>query len=142
MLQIIILLAVVIGVVTALTRLTFRWTNGLATRDLSRNLHAGESIVNNDRIPESWLLPYRSQIARLRAAGKSDEEIERVGRAAHKHCLSAFDQLIAFFTKANVTNSADTRQAILTTLRERRDRWAAASWQELLAGNQEIETPG
>jgi len=40
--------------------------------------------------------------------------------------------MIKFFQERNVTDGEETRQLLLASLKEQRDRVAAAAWQDLL----------
>ena len=133
MLQTTLFIAIVIGIVTFLMQMAARWAGGQIGRDVADRLRAGEAIVNHRQVPEPWLLPYRKRIEAMRAAGKSQQEIERVGISARKHCLREIDSLILFFTKTNLMDGPDTRDTVLTTLAEQRACWAGEPWQTLFA---------
>jgi hypothetical protein len=143
MLQVILGLALVVGIVAVGMQLAVRWAGKQLTGDLVARLRAGETVVNDEQLPESWLAPYRARITGLRSSGKGESEIAAVGLAAHKHCLSELDKLIRFYEKTNLADSPDTKENLLLAMREQRARWAASSWQALLAANQtDQEQPG
>lgn len=130
--QIILFIGAIVAVATYLTYMSARWAGSQITKDLSNHLHAGESIVNHERIPEAWLLPYRKRIEAMRQAGKSEQEIESVGLRAQAHCLRELDNLIVYFEKNNLTDGDETRDAVLGAMRSQRDRWERAPWRALL----------
>ena len=77
--------------------------------------------------------PFREQIEGIQLKGGSESNMERVGRRARQRCLHNMDDTIKFFQERNVTDSEDTRQFLLGSLKKRRDWVATASWQDLLA---------
>lgn len=135
MLAFIILFVVTIGVITVGMFYGARWAGDRLQSSLVARLQAGESIVNDRQAPAAWLAPYRARIATMRAAGKSEADVERVGKAAQRECLRRADDLIQFFDKRRVTASPEVQAILLSTLRSERARWSAATWQQL------VETP-
>jgi hypothetical protein len=128
MLLSILALAVVIGLIIFGLQLSVRLVTRLMVGELAERLRAGECIVNDQSVPESWLAQPRKRIAALRSAGKSDDEIERAGQAAKAACLRKLDDLIGYFGRTNVTDSPDTKATLLRALSAQRARWAAAPW--------------
>lgn len=118
-----------------------RWAGARIQSTLVARLQAGETIVNSKQVPAAWLTPYRKRINAMRAAGKSDAEIARVGLAAQRRCLQRVDDLIEFFDKRRVTASPDVQRMLMTTLRSERERWQTASWQDLLDDGQAAAPP-
>ncbi len=110
-----------------------RWASGYISRDVETHLRAAERVVNEGRIPDEWLVAYRRQASAMRAAGKSDLEMEKVAQRARSHIQKQIDNLMYFFSKTNVTDSDVTRRTILATLKQERERVAGQSWQALLA---------
>ena len=130
---------VVLGLVTFGMYAVMRWGVGIATQELVSRLRAGESIVNDERVPEAWVAPYRTRIAAMRKAGKSQDDIDRVGLKALDYCLRQIDDLIRFYEKANVVDTADTRDVLLEALRDARERWRKQGWRVMLTPHEQPE---
>ena len=132
MLEVIALLAVLVGIVSFLIHIMLRWGSFRLTGEIESRMRAAESIVNRDQLPDEWLKPYRKRIAALRERGKDQDEIEQVGRTALAGSLRQIDGLIKFFESSSLVDSAESRETLLGSLREKKMRWAAASWQSVL----------
>ncbi|MBN1977022.1 MAG: hypothetical protein JW918_06440 [Anaerolineae bacterium] len=109
------------------------WAERQFVRIINSKLNNAEILVNDGKLPEDWVLSFRQQIEDIRLKGGSESKMERVGHRARQHCLRNLDDTIKFFKERNVTDSEDTRQFLLTSLKERWDWVAAAKWQDLLA---------
>jgi hypothetical protein len=127
------LLVVVIAIGATLMGKLGLWAGQRIRRDVIAQLQASETIIERRQIPEEWLAPYRAKIEALRSAGRDERDIARVGLKAQANCLHRMDQLILFFRKANVTDTANTKKIILKTLQSRREGLSAAPWQDLFA---------
>ncbi len=105
-------------------RLALRFSQGVEA-----NIRAAESIVNDERVPDAWIAPYCQRIETLRRAVGSEAEIERAGQRGHKDCLRQLDQLVRFFEKTNLVDSAESRHVLLKGLQRQRERWVTGGWQ-------------
>ncbi len=112
-----------------------RWASGRLHGMLVARMQAGESIVNNAEIPASWIAPHRKRIERMRAAGRSDNDIQREALAAQKDCIRRLDDLITFFDQRRVTASPEAQHTLMSALRRERARWVNATWQDFISGN-------
>ena len=121
-----------IAVSVLLIKLMADWSERQFVRIIGARLSDAEHIVNEGKLPEAWVQPYRERIEASRGKGGSDSKIERMGRRARQRCLRNLDHTIRFFQERNVTDSEKTRQLLLTSLKKQRERVAAASWQDLL----------
>lgn len=126
------LFAVGIAAGVLLVKVAAGWGERRFTRTIERTLDDAGHIVNEEKLPEAWLQPFRERIDAMRRAGKSEDKLDRVGRKARQRCLRNLDSLIEFFQKRNVTDSEKTRQLLLTSLQQQRDQVVGATWQELL----------
>lgn len=133
MLLTVLLLAAVFGFAMFLMGQAVRWTGERFRRDVVTRVRAAETIIEQRHLPDDWLAPYRAKIEALRSAGKSEEDVARVGHNAQAQCLRKIDELMRFFRQVNVTDTPDTRRTILAALQTRRDQWSATPWQELFA---------
>ena len=109
------------------------WAEGQFVRIINSRLNNAEILVNEGKLPEDWMQPFREQIEGIRLQSGSEDKMERVGHRARQRCLRNMDDTIKFFQERNVTDSEDTRQFLLSSLKERRDWIATAKWQDLLA---------
>jgi hypothetical protein len=103
------------------------------TRAIGSTLNETEQIVNEDKLPEKWVQPFRERIEAIQRKGETGSKAERVGQKARKRCLRGLDALTKFYQERDVTDSEDTRQLILNALKERRAWVETATWQDLLA---------
>lgn len=132
MLTTLLVLVIGTGLVIALIQLTTRWVMSRATRRFECRLRAVEEIVNEERVPEMWIRSSCQRIHEIRRSDGTDDEIERVGRRAHTHCLHQLDSLMCFLQDGNFFDSPETRAMVLEALHERRDTWVAGGWQALI----------
>jgi hypothetical protein len=102
-------------------------------RIIGSKLSDAEQIVNEGKLPEAWVQPYRERIEAIRDKDGSESKMQRVGRQARRRCLRNLDSMIKFFQERNVTDGEATRQFLLNSLKAQRDRVAAAAWQDILA---------
>ena len=128
----IVLSTAAIAVSVILIKLVADWSERQFVRVIGSRLSDAEHIVNEGKLPEAWVQPYRERIEAIRGKGGSDSKIERVGCRARQRCLRNLDNIITFFQERNVTDSEKTREVLLTSLKKQRERVAATSWQDLL----------
>lgn len=127
------LFAVGIAASALVVKVAADWGERHFIRTIEKTLDDAGHIVNEEKLPQAWLQPFRKRIDAMQREGKSESGMDRVGRRARRRCLRNLDGLIQFFQKRNVTDSEETRQLLLTSLQRQRDRVAAVAWQELLA---------
>jgi hypothetical protein len=133
MLELVLISAVGLGVCVLLVKVLSDWGERQFVRVIESRLSVTELIVNEGKLPEAWVQPFRERIEAIRQKGGSEKKIERVGQQARRQLLRNLDDLIKFFQERNVTDGEETRQFLLSSLKERRDWAATASWQDLLA---------
>jgi hypothetical protein len=131
-LQIALLLLLWIAAVTFLIKLIIRWAALKVSRQMESRHRAAEAIINQGRVPEAWIGPFRDRIDAIRSNGGTNDDVERIGRRAQKLCLREIDSLIGFFEKGGFVDGSQTRRTLLESLRERRDAWAAGEWPVLM----------
>ena len=132
LLVILLVLVICMGLVIALIQLTTRWALFRATRQIEHRFRAAEAIVNEGQVPEMWVRSFRQRIDKIRQSGGTDDDIERVGRQAHQHCLRQLDSLIRFLQDKDFFDSPETRSIVLKSLHQQRDKWATEGWQALI----------
>jgi len=132
MVKLVLISAVGIAVCVLLIKLMADWGERYFTRTLHSTLSDTEHIVNEGKLPEAWMQPFRERIEAIRRKGGSESKIERVSQKARQRFLRNLDDMIKFFQERNVTDGEETRQLLLASLKEQRDRVAAAAWQDLL----------
>ena len=129
---VILLLMVGIALVVTLVGLTVRWLMERVVKQTEDSLRAANQIVNQGRVPETWAHSFSHRIDRTGHLGETDDDIESAGRCVHKHCLRQLDSLIRFLSKRNFFDSPETRAALLESLQEKREEWAAGDWRALM----------
>jgi hypothetical protein len=127
------LFAVGIAVSVLLIKVLADWGERHFVGSIEKTLNDAGHIVNEEKLPEAWLQPFRERIEAIHRKGGPENKADRVGHQARRRCLRNLDSLIEFFQKRNVTDNEQTRQLLLTSLRQQRDRVASIGWQELLA---------
>jgi hypothetical protein len=132
MLKLVLISAVGIAACVLLVKLIADWGERYFTRALSSTLSDTEHIVNDGKLPEAWVQPFRERIEVIRRKGGSESQTERVGQKARRRFLRDLDDMIKFFQARNVTDGEETRQFLLASLKKQRDRVATAAWQDLL----------
>jgi hypothetical protein len=132
MVKLVLISAVGIAVCVLLIKLMADWGERYFTRALSSTLNDTEHIVNEGKLPETWVQPFRERIEIIRRKGGTESQTERVGQKARQRFLRDLDDMIKFFQERNVTDGEETRQFLLASLKEQQDRVAAAAWQDLL----------
>lgn len=110
-----------------------RWASAYVQRQLSGRLDAIDWIVNQERVPESWLAPYRKRASRLVASGANPSQIRALSRIARKRCLANIHEMIRFVEGQNIADTEATRQLMLRSLREQAESWKdETTWHELV----------
>lgn len=133
MLEVFLALALLIAVTILLTQLIFRRGAGKLMGQLEARVRAGEQIVNMKTIPEDWLRPYQERAVALCRSGGNTAALTKAGVQAKKRCMRRLDELIHFYEYTSLVDSGETRQVLLTSLREQRARWETLDWVGLLA---------
>jgi hypothetical protein len=132
MVDLVLISAVGLAACVLLIKVLSDWGERQFVRIIGSRLSDAEHIVNEGHLPEAWVQPFRERIDAIQRKGGSESKTERVGHQARQRCLRNLDDMIKFFQERNVTDGEDTRQFLLTSLKERRDWVATASWQALL----------
>lgn len=133
MLYLVLVSAAGLALCVLLIKVLSDWGERQFVRAIGSKLSAAEIIVNAGKLPEDWVQPFREQIEGIRLKDGSESKMERVGQQARRSCLRNLDSMIKFFQERNVTDGEETRQFLLSSLKERRDWVTAAAWQDLLA---------
>jgi hypothetical protein len=124
---------VFVVVFTALGYFSLRWANRHMKRFIEGRLRAIETIVNYRQVPEQWLTRHRRRATRLAGSGASDGVIRRLSGIARKRCLANIQELIRLVDAQGLSDSASTKQLMLTALKEEKARWEdPAIWDELV----------
>lgn len=133
MLWMILGLGLLMGLTIFLMYVAVRWASAQVTGDLARNLHAGETVVNQQSVPADWSRPHQRRLRKLEAAGAGPADLNAAAEDARAHVLRKLDDLIRFYEKTNVVDSPETRRFLLAALREQHTRWQTLEWRKLFA---------
>ncbi|GIV80024.1 hypothetical protein FKZ61_009180 [Litorilinea aerophila] len=87
------------------------WSNWLAHRHITTRFRDAEFILQHHRAPESWI---------KRGSGMG----QRVGEP-RRDILARLDELITFFESCPFFDGEETRQLLLSQLRQEREQWKA-----------------
>jgi hypothetical protein len=121
------------GLTLALLRLSLYWLQRQTARQFEARFREANEIIQGGCPPEPWVSAYRQRIDHLRRTGKSTQALQRVGTRAQKTCLRKLDTLAEFLENGRFYESLETRTLLVDELYAIRDRWAASSWEMLLA---------
>ena len=112
--------AIIVGLLTVYVR-------RVADVALTDRFRAAETIVDG-RIPDQWV----AQINR-RIAWESRLPLFRRGVSRTELLLAKIDKLYRFYENSPFYENAETRELLLTQLRETRGHWAKMTWEELVS---------
>ncbi len=87
-----------------------------------------EQILDDGRMPSSWYQKFERSAAGRAAPDPGDREFRIRTR---KYCIKRLDGLLKYFDKAPVFESEEARRMLLADLRNTRQQWADAVWQEI-----------
>jgi hypothetical protein len=130
---VLLLFALGFGLIIALLRLSLYWVQKQAARQFEDRFREADEIIQWGKAPESWVISYRQRIDHMRRTGKSERAIQRLGTRAKKQCLQQLNSLIKFLENGRFYESLETRELMVDALYAIHDRWAASSWEILLA---------
>ena len=116
-------------------------TSKYVTRILDARFTSMEQIVNDKRVPEAWLHPFRQRLTSARRNGGSDAKLARLGRQTQKRCLRKLEAMIRYATEANFTDTRSTKNIVTTTLKAQRDVWETMDWSAWIDLLDAPETP-
>ena len=139
--EIILQMAIFVGLTLFIIRLVMRCGAYNMSAQVETRFRAVDMIVNHDHVPEDWIASYRKKIDALRASGSSDQQIERVGRCAQRHCLKKINDLMRFFRRSAFFDTPESQRETQRLLQTQHDRWATASWRDLLVQEGQQERP-
>ena len=123
-----VLLTLALALAMVVVGLLGRWALNSVQGNIARNLRAAETIVNDQRIPEDWLAPYRRRVAKARRHASSDAGLSKVGLEIQQECLRRLDKLAEVFKEGSFVDGDDARDLLMAQLRAARRRWAGAPW--------------
>jgi len=132
MLKLVLVSAVGLAACVLLIKVLSDWGERQFVRAIGARLSDAEHIVNEGGLPDAWVQPFRERIEAIQRKGGSESQMEHVGQQARQRYLRNLDGMIKFFQERNVTDGEETRQFLLSALKERRDWVVAAAWQDLL----------
>ena len=132
MLEVFLALLLLIAATIFLTQLIFRLGTKKLMEQLEARMRACELIANHKRVPDDWLRPFRERAETLRRAGSDAGALAKIEAQAKKRCARQLDELIRFYEHTNLVDSAETRRALLASLREQRARWETLDWVAIL----------
>jgi hypothetical protein len=131
--EIILQMVVFVGLTLFIIRLIMRWGAYHISAQVEARFRAVDTIVNQERVPEDWIAPYREKISALRATSDSEQAIERLGHRAQRHCLKKIAALMRFFGQSAFFDTPDSQRETQRLLQNQRERWQAADWRELVS---------
>lgn len=133
MIEMLVALAMIIGLVTFSVTLAVRWAVRQVAHQVERRFKHADTLINDGCIPAEWLAAYRAEAERLRGHGAAQAEVQRVAEKAQAASLRNIDTLISFFENSPFVDSPGSRALLLDKLHAQRQRWSQAEWGSLLA---------
>lgn len=125
----IILFGCAIGVVFALIMISLNKITARVFEQYGVRLKDANFIVNQGRPPESWVEPYRRQLA---ATSSGLDSSTRIGERAKRLCLKRLKFLLRFMEKGKFYDNERTRVTVLKALRREYERWTVADGVQLI----------
>lgn len=123
-----------VAVFTLITYGVGRLISAYIQRHIQGRLDALDQIVNEERVPDAWLAPYRSRASRLRRSGAGENRIRNLEKAARKKCLRQIEELRQYAIGSGVADTDETKRLIEMSLKEQARRWRDdVTWHELVA---------
>ena len=132
MIEMLVVLVVIIGLVTFSVALAIRWAVRQIAHQVERRFHHADTLVNDGKIPEEWLAPYRAEAKRLHIRGAAQADVRHVAHKAQTASLRNIDTLISFFESSPFVDNPGSRALLLEELQAQRQRWLQAEWEALL----------
>ena len=133
MLQILLILIALIAVVLLVIKLATRWSASMVSRIIDSRHRAAEVIINDERVPDIWLQPFRNRIDKARRSGGRSDVIEKISRSGQRYCLRRINSLINFFQKGGgFVSDPVIRETLLKSLGKQKDRWTSQEWKVLM----------
>lgn len=118
---------------SVLLALTMYWGNRITEKYVVRILDTRftslEQIVNDHRVPDVWLRPFRKKLGAARSAGAGDANLTRLGLRAQQRCLRKIEGLLDYATSVNFTDTRETKDIIVKELKAQREQWETMDWQ-------------
>ena len=125
----IILFGCAIGIVFALIMISLNKITARVFEQYGARLKDANFIVNQGRPPESWVEPFRHQLA---GTSSGHDSSMRIGERAKKLCLKRLKFLLRFMEKGKFYDNDRTRATVVKSLRREYERWAAKDGVQLI----------
>ena len=100
-----------------------------------------EQIVNDKRVPDAWLRPFRKKLAIARNSGADNAKLTRLGQRTQQRCLRQLESLLNYATSVNFTDTRETKDVIIRELKAQREQWEMMDWQAWIAVLDTPEAP-
>jgi hypothetical protein len=117
------------------------WGARTVTRDFEAKIRAAESLINEHRVPDEWLDPYRDRLTALQTRNASLQQQERLIASARKACLERTTQLIKVFERGAFVGSQRTSHELVSALQVQRKRLENEDWHTLLLPKETFNAP-
>lgn len=125
-----------VAIMTLFAYVASRWMSDVVQRHISGRLDALDEIVNEEKVPESWLHSFRRRAARMRKLGASQAKVDRLKEKTRKRSLGRIQELQRYVEGSGVADTAETKEFILEALQVQEERWRDdAAWDELVASH-------
>ena len=118
-----------IGIVFALIMISLNKITARVFEQYGVRLKDANFIVNQGRPPESWVEPFRRQLAETTSGQDSST---RIGERAKRLCLKRLKLLLRFMEKGKFYDNERTRATVLRSLRREYERWTVADGVQLV----------
>lgn len=125
----IILFGCAIGIVFALIMISLNKITARVFEQYGVRLKDANYIVNQGRPPESWIEPFRRQLAETSSGQVSST---RIGERAKRLCLKRLKYLLRFMEKGRFYDNERTRATVLKALKREYERWTAVDGLQLI----------
>ena len=141
MLEIILLMLIPFVLALLMIKWFTDWGARTVTRDFEAKIRAAESLINEQRVPDEWLDPYRDRLTALQRRNASQQQQEQLIASARKTCLQRITQLIEVFKRGAFVGNQRTSDELVTALQAQRKRLENEDWHTLLLSRDALKAP-
>jgi hypothetical protein len=133
MLPLILAFSALILFITLMTYLVGRWVSRYVQQIITARIRAIDQIVNQERIPESWIRRQRRRVRRLQTSGADEGRINRLKLRARERAQERLDDLMKYVRETGIADTPETKRMVLQELEQTAKRWRDDEiWIELM----------
>ena len=114
---------VAISVLFFLIGYSILWFSRRAVKQFAVDYADVEVIINQKRVPDAWLEPFRQRISEVRQKGGTPREIQQVSEASRRKVVKRLKQLHSSFSEGNFYDCDDTKLMVIEAIKAEYECW-------------------